>query len=82
MIIGCCKDEITLFSMSNDALFALDWTSLRKSEIDSGIPAEDVDAILAKYRADYPRDSASDLYFRIGSDKGFRSNAIAQAGGK
>jgi len=77
LLIGCCKDEITLFSLPDSTLFALDWPGLKEREIKSGIPASAVDAIIGKYRQDYPSDSPSDLYFRIGTDKGFRSNAIA-----
>jgi len=82
LLIGCCKDEITLFSLPDSTLFALDWPGLKEREIKSGIPASAVDAIIGKYRQDYPSDSPSDLYFRIGTDKGFRSNAIAQAEAK
>jgi para-nitrobenzyl esterase len=38
--------------------------------------------LIDKYRADYPNDSASDLYFRISADRGARRNAKAQAEAK
>jgi para-nitrobenzyl esterase len=82
LLIGCCKDETTLFALQDPALFALDWPGLKEREIKSGIPASAVDAILEKYRQDYSDDSPSDLYFRMATDKGFRSNAIAQAEAK
>jgi para-nitrobenzyl esterase len=82
LLIGCCKDETTLFSLQDSELFSLDWPGLKEREIKSGIPAESVDAILDKYRQDYPSDSPTDVYFRMATDKGFRSNAIAQAEAK
>jgi para-nitrobenzyl esterase len=82
LIVGNCKDESTLFSMSDEALFALDWAGLKAREIKAGIPSEKADELIGKYRADYPAESASDLYFRISSDRGARRNAIAQAQAK
>ena len=37
MIIGCCKDEGTLFTLANAALFALDWPGLRAQLTQEGI---------------------------------------------
>ena len=82
LIIGSCKDETTLFSLDDAALFSLDWPTLRDRQIKAGIPENKVDTLLSAYRADYPLDSPSDLYFRIASDRGFRRNAISQAEAK
>jgi para-nitrobenzyl esterase len=82
LLVGNCKDEGTLFSMSDPALFSLDWDALQAREVKAGIPADKATALVAKYRADYPKDNASDIYFRIAADRGARRNAIAQAEGK
>jgi para-nitrobenzyl esterase len=82
LIIGICKDEATVFDMEDTALHSLDWPGLKERQIKSGIPADKADVILDKYRASYPNDSPSDLYFRIATDKGFRANAVAQADAK
>jgi para-nitrobenzyl esterase len=82
LIVGNCKDESTLFSLSDQTLFSLDWAGLAEREVKAGIPREKADALIAKYRADYPTDSASDMYFRISADRGARRNAIAQAQAK
>ena len=79
MIIGNCKDERTLFSVQNEALFALDATGLRQQIVESGIPADAIDKVLALYKRDYPSDSPADTYFRITTDRGTRENAITQA---
>ena len=82
LIVGNCKDESTLFAMSDEALFSLDWAGLKAREVKAGIPPEKADELIGKYRADYPADSASDMYFRISADRGARRNAIAQAQAK
>ena len=82
LLVGNCKDEATLFSMSDPALFSLDWDALQAREVKAGIPGGQATALIAQYRADYPKDNASDLYFRISADRGARRNAIAQAEAK
>jgi para-nitrobenzyl esterase len=82
LIVGNCKDESTLFLLSDTALFSLDWPTLKEREIKAGIPEDQVGPLIDKYRQDYPADSASDLYFRISADRGARTNAIAQAQAK
>jgi para-nitrobenzyl esterase len=79
LLVGNCKDESTLFSMANQALFSLDWAGLREQELKFGVPDDKADALIAQYRADYRTDTASDLYFRIAADRGARRNAIDQA---
>jgi len=80
LLVGNCKDESTIFMFqSAPALFHLDWEGLRAQEVSAGIPAAAVDALIATYRKDYPTESASDIYFRLSSDRGARRNAITQA---
>ena len=79
MIIGNCKDEQTLFSVQNAALYALDAEGLRKQVIDGGLPPDAADKLLALYRRDFPSESPTDLYFRITTDRDPRERAIMQA---
>jgi para-nitrobenzyl esterase len=79
MIIGTCKDESTLFSGGEPALFSLDEAGLRERVIKSGIPEADAGPLLAAYRRDHPKDSPTDIYFRISSDRGARHHATRQA---
>ena len=79
MIIGNDKDESTLFVLSNESLFNLDNTDLIKELVKAGMPENRVEDLLKLYKRDYPDNSPSDLYFRISTDWGARSNAIKQA---
>jgi para-nitrobenzyl esterase len=79
MIIGCCKDESTLFSMNDHALFQLDHRSLRDRVLKAGIPESEADKLLADYRRDHPKDSPTDIWFRLSTDRGARWNAVKQA---
>ncbi len=79
LMVGNCKDESTLFSLHDTALFSLNWDELLKREVAAGIPEPEAQAVVAQYRQDYPTETPSDLYFRISSDRGARRNATAQA---
>jgi para-nitrobenzyl esterase len=79
LIIGNCKDESTLFSTDDGALFHLDETGLRACIAGAGIPASQIDPLLAAYHRDHPKDSPSDIYFRFSADRGARWNAAKQA---
>jgi para-nitrobenzyl esterase len=79
MIIGNCKDESTLFSMVNQSLYSLDQAGLRTALVKAGLPEDKVDPLLAVYHRDHAKESPSDLYFRISSDRGARRNAAKQA---
>jgi para-nitrobenzyl esterase len=79
MLIGNDKDESTLFSLRDDALFSVDDAGLRGRIVKAGISESEVDSLLALYRRDHPRDSPTDLYFRISTDRGARRNAVRQA---
>ena len=79
LIIGNCKDESTLFSTQNEELFHLDDAGMRKRLIQAGIAESALDPLLAVYHRDHPKDSPSDIYFRISTDRGARWNAVKQA---
>ncbi|HZT31966.1 MAG TPA: carboxylesterase family protein [Bryobacteraceae bacterium] len=79
LLVGNDKDESTLFSLKNEALFSLDDAGLRASLVKAGTAEGDLDSLLALYRRDHPADSPTDLYFRISTDRGARRNAIRQA---
>lgn len=79
LIIGNCKDESTLFSTDDEASFHLDEASLRDRIMKAGIPTSNVDPLLAAYHRDHPKDTPSDIYFRISTDRGARWNGIRQA---
>ncbi len=79
MIIGCCKDEGSLFSFGKPALYDLDWGGLRAELVQGGIAEADVQMLLALYRRDHPQESPSDLFFRIRTDRTMRANAVRQA---
>jgi para-nitrobenzyl esterase len=78
MIIGCCKDESTLFSR-DQSLFNLDEAGLRDRVLKAGIPATDAGTLLEAYHREHPKESPSDLYFRFSTDRGARWNAAKQA---
>jgi para-nitrobenzyl esterase len=79
MIIGNCKDESTLFALRDEALFTLDDAGLRERVVKDGIPENEVDKLLAAYRKDHPKDTPSDIFFRMSTDRGARRNAVKQA---
>jgi para-nitrobenzyl esterase len=79
LIIGNCKDEATLFSKQDEALFHLDEAGLRDRIVNAGIPDANVAPLLAAYHRDHPNETPSDIYFRISTDRGARWNAVRQA---
>jgi para-nitrobenzyl esterase len=79
MIIGNCKDETTLFSKRDEELFHLDEAGLRDRLVKGGLPASQVEALLALYHRDHPKETPSDLYFRITTDRAARWNTVKQA---
>ena len=79
MLIGCCKDEFTLFLPADADLFRLDEAGLRRALAERGFPAAELDPLLAAYRRSHPEESPSDLFFRISTDRGARWNAVQQA---
>jgi para-nitrobenzyl esterase len=79
LLIGCDKDESTLFAMANQKLFDLDDAGLKEELIKVAIPANKVDEVIALYKRIHPHESPSDLYFRISTDRGVRWKATRQA---
>ena len=79
MIIGCCKDESTLFSLRDEALFRLDNSGLRERIVKAGIPEAEADKLIAAYHKDHPKDTPTDTWFRLSTDRGARWNAVRQA---
>jgi para-nitrobenzyl esterase len=79
MIVGNCKDEMSLFSLKNEALFKLDDAGLRAELVKARLSEDKVDPLLALYRRDHPKENPTDLFFRISSDRGARRNAARQA---
>jgi para-nitrobenzyl esterase len=79
LLIGCDKDESTLFALANQKLFDLDDAGLKEELIKVAIPANKVDEVIALYKRIHPDESPSDLYFRISTDRGVRWKAKRQA---
>ena len=79
LLIGNDKDESTLFALSNETLFNLDESGLRTELVKSKIPEDKLNDLLSLYHRDYPKNSPSDLYFRIMTDWGARASATKQA---
>jgi para-nitrobenzyl esterase len=79
LMIGNDKDEMSLFSLGNENLYKLDESGLRAELIKAKVPVDKADALLTLYKRDHPKESASDLYFRIATDRGARYNAARQA---
>jgi para-nitrobenzyl esterase len=80
MMVGSCSHEGTVFALwgGDQALFVLDEQSLRDRLVQGGISDAAVGQLLALYHRDHPQDSPSDLYFRIGADRGARTRLMAQ----
>jgi para-nitrobenzyl esterase len=79
MIIGCCKDETTLFSLRDESLFRLDNAGLRARVIKAGVPEAETDKLISAYHRNHPSDSPAETYFRFATDRAARWNAVKQA---
>ncbi len=79
LIIGCCKDETTLGSLKDDSVFRLNEASLRERMLKVNISALQADQLIAAYQRENPKDTATDLWFRLGTDRDARAKAILQA---
>lgn len=81
LVIGYCKDELTLFALAKPDLFKLAWPDVagRLSADDLGVPVDAAEAIVAAYRAAFPHDTPSDSYFRISSDASFGRAMVTMA---
>jgi para-nitrobenzyl esterase len=76
MMIGTCTHEGSLFDQTG---FNLDETGLRDSLMRVGIPGAKVDRLLSLYHRGHPQENPSELYYRIGADRGARTRLIVQA---
>ncbi len=79
MIIGCCKDEGTLFHPERDRLQRLDWAGLRETLTQEAMAPDMAEDVVALYRRAYPAESPGDLYFRIRTDRTLRPATVDQA---
>ncbi|GFE82427.1 carboxylic ester hydrolase [Steroidobacter agaridevorans] len=80
LIIGYCKDELTLFALGDPALFKLEWADVpgRLAKALS-LPPAAAERVVATYRAAFPKDDPSDGYFRISSDGSFGRAMVTMA---
>jgi para-nitrobenzyl esterase len=80
LIIGYCKDELTLFSLVDQTLFKLQWPDVsgRLSQHVS-VPSGAAEKVVAAYREAFPQDSPSDCYFRISADASFGRAMVSMA---
>lgn len=79
LIVGCDKDESTLFALASQKLFNLDDIGLKEELIKAEISRNKVDDVILLYKRAHPGESPSDLYFRISTDRGVRWKATRQA---
>ena len=79
MIIGYCKDEQTLFSLQDTALYTLDNAGLNDRLVKSGLSGETAAKLIAANHRDHPQDTPSDIWFRIVTERGTGRNALTQA---
>jgi para-nitrobenzyl esterase len=81
LMIGNDKDESSLFAGwgGHDDIYKLDNAGLRTELIKSGIPENKVDTVINLYKKIHPSESPSNIYFRIATDRGARSNTAKQA---
>lgn len=80
LIIGYCKDELTLFSFADPTMFAVEWNAVAaKLAITTGLSEAALTPVVAAYRQTFPNDSAPDALFRIGADATFGRAMLAMA---
>lgn len=78
LIIGCNRQESTLFSLRDEDAFRLTEEGLAK-RIAALAPDVDAPRIIKTYKAVYPASSPSDIYFMAATDRGMRRNSIRLA---
>lgn len=79
LIIGYCKDELTLFGLGKPEVFNLAWPGVPAHLEGLGLAPSAAAEVVAAYRAAFPHDTPSDSYFRISSDASFGRAMIAVA---
>ena len=79
MIVGTTATEMTLLTGARiAATFTLDDAALRKRLVE-WFAADDIDKVIATFRATRPKATPSDLFFAIATDKAMREGAWQQA---
>lgn len=80
LIIGYCKDELTLFALGDPGLFNLQWSDVSDRLTQHvSVPTAVAHRIVAGYRTAFPQDGPSDCYFRISSDASFGRAMVTMA---
>lgn len=80
LIIGYCKDELTLFALGEPALFKLQCPDLpAKLAARVALPGDGAERVIAAYRQAFPQDTPSDAFFRISSDASFGRAMVTMA---
>jgi len=78
VLVGCTQFETTLFYLADRAAFALDLELLQQRMEDIAGPAEAA-RLIHTYQTAYPHESASDLFFRMTTDRLVRRNTVTLA---
>jgi para-nitrobenzyl esterase len=86
LLIGYCKDELTLFALADPGLFTLQWPDV-PGRLSAALPLAGkgsmapgtLERIVTAYRAAFPQDNPSDCYFRISSDATFGRAMVTMA---
>jgi para-nitrobenzyl esterase len=81
LVIGYCKDELTLFALAQPNLFKLGWADVpgRLTAAKLGLESPAAESVVAAYRTAFPQDNPSDSYFRISSDASFGRAMVMMA---
>ncbi|NLV73701.1 MAG: carboxylesterase/lipase family protein [Chloroflexi bacterium] len=79
MLVGCCKDEGTLFCAGNPKVYRLDWPGLQQALEEDALSSAEAAHVVDYYRSTYQQESASDLFFRIRTDRTMRQAVRRQA---
>jgi para-nitrobenzyl esterase len=78
VLVGCTEYEATLFYLRDEAAFSLDEAGLRARVVDM-VGDADADRLITVYSKARPGSSASDVFFRIATDRIFRRDTIRLA---
>ncbi|MDD1449662.1 carboxylesterase/lipase family protein [Sphingomonas sp. H160509] len=79
LLVGTNRTETTLLIGGSDpSVFTLRWEDLPRRAAPF-LAGGDASAIIAKLKATYPTESASDLFIRISTQRQYRRTAITQA---
>ena len=78
ILVGCNEFEGTLFLLTDDSAFSLDPDGLHKKVADMLDPSE-ANRLIGIYTKAHPKDSPSDTYLRIASDRLVRHDTVRLA---